>query len=355
MAIDPKEFQKTKYSGIKIHKDGITFLFDIRVQGKRFRKTWKANVAHTKSDRLKNAFFELEKFRERKNRDMQLSTPVYVTVGEYWQKVLKLKNWSPRVAKDYSNFFNYYLEPFRDMKIREMKPHHFTNLNITLKHLSLRTRKKWYEIMKPIFDLAMEDEIIEKSPIKKSHVPKRDPKKEKRVVMDALDKYRKVHAAIMELFADNPHHRAFFLFGFHGRRLSEVGALRWEDIDFENDQYAVRKEASKVGVDMTLALPGEVKEALMKFKEESGPIFFVKQPKYWYAKIRELSGVEEFSFHWMRNLAVSAMAAKGVSATDLSAMLGHMDAYTLKKYLSLQRVESTSRTNFMANEILKKD
>ncbi len=60
-----------------------------------------------------------------------------------------------------------------------------------------------------------------------------------------------------------------------------------------------------------------------------------------YDKIRLITGIEEFSFHWMRNLSVSALSSMGASLTDLTAMLGHQDSGTLKKYLSLQRDAST--------------
>ncbi len=198
----------------------------------------------------------------------------------------------------------------------------------------------------------MEDEIIDKSPIKKSHIPQRRFNEEKKIIVDAVDKYKKVHAAIHEIFKDNAHHRAFFLFGFYGRRLNEVATLSWDDINFKDGIYRVKREHSKVAQDMTFALPDDVKEALMEFADVSGPVFHVREVKRHYSKIREKTGIHEFTFHWMRNLAVSALSAMGVETTHLSAMLGHTDPGTLRKYLSLQRAESTTRTNEAAKALL---
>ena len=343
MAIDLSEYSNTKFKGLKIHKDGIRFLFDVWIEGKRFRKVWLANKAHTRADRVKIAFIEMEKFREAKERELTMKVSLDATVDEYWEKVKRLREWNGRVRRDYENFYNRYLTEIGKMQIRKVRPGVFTNLNQKLSGLSTRTRKKWYEILKPVFDLAVEDEIIVKSPIKKSHIPKRDSAAEKRVVLNAVEKYRMIHRTIHELFEDDPHYRALFLFGFYGRRLSEVTEMKWEDIDFENDMYRIRKETSKVDADMIFALPSDLKEALSVFRRTEGRVFWVRQPRYWYKKIREMSGVEEFNFHWMRNLAVSALSAMGVSSTDMSALLGHLDAHTLKKYLSLQRAESTSR------------
>ena len=61
----------------------------------------------------------------------------------------------------------------------------------------------------------------------------------------------------------------------------------------------------------------------------------IKHVKNHYNKIREHSALPEFSYHWMRNLTVSAMASMGVDVTHLSAMLGHNDGGAVKKYLSL--------------------
>jgi site-specific recombinase XerD len=98
-------------------------------------------------------------------------------------------------------------------------------------------------------------------------------------------------------------------------------------------------------------LPNDIAEALSHFRDSTGDVFTIKSVNTQYKKIRELTGVEEFTFHWMRNLAVSALSSMGIESTHLSAMLGHTDAGTLRRYLSLQREQSTSAT-LQASQIL---
>ena len=70
LALDIGKYKKTKHHGLKIHENGIAFLFDIRVEGKRYRKVWKSNPNHTKADRLKSAYRQLEEYRDAvKRRD----------------------------------------------------------------------------------------------------------------------------------------------------------------------------------------------------------------------------------------------------------------------------------------------
>jgi len=267
----------------------------------------------------------------------------------------------------YNYFYDKHLVGFESLKIKDVKSSHITALNVSLSHLAPATRSKAYEILKPIFALAIEDEIILRTPIKVSHLPKRKQIEEKKIITQAVRKYKLVHKAIHQLFGSNDivsvgdkkikchindHHRALFLFGFHGRRRAETTSLQWEDIDFENNIYIVRGETSKVNTDMTFTLPEEVKNALNNFKDSRGDIFNVKKVYKHYEKIRLITGLEEYSYHWMRNLAVSALSSTGASLTDLTAMLGHQDSTTLKKYLSLQRDESTKRTNVLSSQIL---
>ena len=68
---------------------------------------------------------------------------------------------------------------------------------------------------------------------------------------------------------------------------------------------------------------------------------------------KALKGImDEFTFHWMRNLSVSALSAMGVEITHLSGMLGHTDGSTIRKYLSLQREASTTVTNKASAKLL---
>ena len=220
---------------------------------------------------------------------------------------------------------------------------------MSTQHLATGSAKKLYDILIPIFKLAIEDEIITKSPIKSIHVPKRDQLSEKKIIIGAEDKYRTIYKTINQLFnttdivvledkreiqcSYNPHHLALFLFGFHGRRLNEVTTLQWDDIDFVNNQYRVRKEVSKIDTDMIFSLPQDVRVALEQFTNTTGDVFKIKHPKKYYFHIRDISGIKEYSYHWMRNLAVSALSSAGIPSTDLSAMLGHTDVNTLRKYL----------------------
>ena len=352
MAISTKDFIKTKYTGIKSNKDSSTFLFDVRINGTRYRKIWESNPVHTKADKLRSAYQQCEKFRQDVIHRETITADMNATVYDYWTKLQAVKNWKPYLLQEYKRYYSRNLSKLSNIKLKDLKPAHFTSLNTTLQHLSPRSRKKAYEILQPLISLAIEDEVITKSPIKKIHIPKRKSNEEKKVITGASTKYREVHKAIHSVYENKPVYRSSFLLCFYGRRVGEALQLKWEDVDFENNTYVVRGETSKTNSDMTFALPQDVKDALLEFQDVSGEIFPFKSIDRHYHKIRTATGIEEFTAHWMRNLSVSALASEGVPITHLSAMLGHTDSATIKKYLSLQREASTLATNQASQRLL---
>lgn len=350
MAFISKDYDSTDHSGLLQHKvDKTKFVFDIKVSGKRFHKNYKGLASHTAKDRVKKAYDAMQEFITIKTEELSITVDIGSTVNQYFDILYKNKEgsreWNQQRLYRNKLFYDKYIKDTIGTKaVRDIAATDLSKFNMTLDHLSQRSKKVAYELLVPVFNLAIEDDLIKVSPIKKSHIPKRNQLSEKRIVTDAVTKYRAVHKAILDVFSDNPHHRALFLFGFHGRRLNEVVTLQWEDIDLTNANYVVRGENSKVDADMQFSLPMDVSEALSHFNDTKGDVFNVKRVETLYGKIRKASGVDEFSFHWMRNLAVSALSSMGVEATHLSAMLGHTDAGTLRKYLSLQREQSTSAT-----------
>lgn len=355
MAIVSSDYSKTKHKGLRIHKDGVSFLFDIRIEGKRFRKIWNSNPVHSKADRLKTAYLALENYRQEAEHSIGITADINATINDYWEILIGRKKqiWSNGWMASNKNFYSRYLKNTIGKKhIKDIRPSDLSQFNKSISHLSPRTQKHAYEILIPIFNLAVEDEVIFRSPVKKTHIPKRKQLEEKKIVTDAVDKYRAIHGAIHEVYKNDPMYRAMFLFGFFGRRKSEVTNLRWEDIDFINNRYLIRADTSKVNIDMTFELPKDVKDALLEFADNSGPVFSVHNIDRQYKKIRKASGIDEFTFHWMRNLSVSALSSMGVEITHLSAMLGHTDSGTIRKYLSLQREASTAVTNEASKRLL---
>jgi len=359
-----KKLLPTSVKGIKQTTSNI-YVLDFTRDKKRYRKTLSVST-------LEEAQSALNDFRKELDFQDTIEVNIASTVNDYWETMKVVKRWS---TLHENKMEAYYIKNIKnvlgDMKITEVKPKHFTFLNNTLKHLSSRSQKKAYEILQPLFNLAIEDELIVLTPIKKTHVPVRKQLEEKKIITSAEVKLRYIYQAIHTYFGtnqiikinnhptikevrckDNPHHLALFLFGFHGRRLNEATSLKWRDINFIDRTYIVKASSSKVNLDMTFQLTEDIKNVLDRIETVEGNVFHVKQVQRHYEKIRAISGIPDFTFHWLRNLLVSALASKGTDTTHLSAMLGHTDTSTLKKYLSLQRETSTAITSQVTSNLL---
>jgi len=362
MAISLKDYKATKHKGLYIHKqDTNKFLFNFRLNGKTTRKIFHASPSLGKADKLKTAYAELEKLKGVRDRVNKSGGNLNATIDEYFEKLQAMTERNEDTRKAYELYYKKYIQPvIGKMKIVNVAPRHITTIMTSVKHLSNSSRQKAIAILVPIFKLAIDEELIQFSPIKSIHKVKRKQIEEKKIVTDAETKYRKVYNAINTVFADNHKIRALFLFGFYGRRKTEALQLKWSDIDFINNSYTIRGANSKINTDMTFKLPADVKNALTQCKKISDYIFASnRDPSKPISEIREhvekIRAVTypEYNFHWMRNLAVSALSSMGVEAIHLSAMLGHTDTNTVKQYLSLQRETSSAHALEASQRLLR--
>ena len=351
MAVLLKDYTTTKHKGLYIHKQNQNkFLFNFRLNGKGIRKVFTTSASLGKADKLKSAYNELESLKKVQSRVAHSGANLNATVDNYFDKLQAMTERNKATRKAYELYYKKYIQPvIGSLKLAKVAPTHITDIMTSVKNLSNSSRQKAIAIMVPMFKLAIDEELITFSPIKHIHKVKRKQIEEKKIVTDAETKYRKVHDAINTVFADNHKIRALFLFGFNGRRKTEALQLKWSDIDFTNNNYTIRGENSKINTDMTFKLPTEVKEALLQCEHFSEYIFSsnrdpsrpISEIREHVAKIKAVT-YPEYNFHWMRNLAVSALSSMGVEAIHLSAMLGHTDTNTVKQYLSLQRETSSA-------------
>lgn len=363
----PVSYKGTAIPNMKIHKnDDSKFMIEFRVNHKRYRKTFTVEGT-TKARNIEQARRILDQTISEISKTEHKSETASpdMSMNDYFERLMEIKRntWSEGHKYKSRGFYVKYIQPIIGHKaIAKVKSADITTIASDISHLSKRSQKRLTEVLHPLFELAIEDESIQVSPIKKSHRVTRKLTEEKKVILNAVDKYKRVHQSIMNVYKENPTIRAMLLFGFYGRRKNEVLSLKWEYVDLKNNTFMIPKEESKVGVDLEFSLPDEIKTALEEialYTGKEGLVF--KSPRggqyteirdHIYA-IRTDTGIEEFGFHWMRNLAVSALSAKGVDAIHLSALLGHTDTHTVKQYLSLQRKESSGKIGEVSRLILR--
>lgn len=168
------------------------------------------------------------------------------TLKDYYTRCMKTKNLKPLTVDIYNDVFRLYIEPYLgSMKLSDIKYSNIKELYCSLLNngLSLGTIKNIQNVIHPLFDEGVRDDIILKNPadgavqsaqqlckIKKSEPRHALQPDEQTVFLEYLKNTRKFRHWI-PIFV--------FMFGT-GCRIGETLALKWQDIDFDNNVVNIR-------------------------------------------------------------------------------------------------------------------
>lgn len=388
MAIDANDYTQTKEKNIKLHKkDKRLFLFDFRVDGKRYRKSYKVKATnHSPKDNLKDARLNLEEFKEKLKNGYSSNNITLDKLFIDYMSTQPQTDWTHKKKHIYdlyigeSGLSNITKEPTPEliakrkaydkfkigsMKIDGIRPLHIekiTSKMATEHHLSPRTQKSILEILSPLFNFAMRNKYMSENPAQDITIKIPSQKK---IVTNATELFKRVYVGITDYYKDEPFYKALFLFGFTGRRKSEILKLKWENIDLNGDYYWI--EDTKNGEQQRYPLPAMVKVALLEMATDKMGLVF-KSPITGKAltgidrqmqHLKTHTGVDNLTLHYMRNILVSALAEQSTEAVTLSGILGHKDINTINKYLSNSTMQSGLKglktiDNILETEIVRK-
>lgn len=354
MAIDTSEFIHTVKTNLKANEDYTRFYYNFKHLNKKHRaiidytgKSW------SKRDRIRYAEAELLEAKENAHRRIDTSITVDGLVKKYLDTLPEGK-----YKKERSSYY--------DRKVKRLigkraaidvladDIQQIVN-SLIKKGDSPSTVKQTKEVLSPAFEIGIANKVLTNNPC--LHVKITIPE-QKKIVVDALERLKECQQAINEEFASDPFYRAFYLFALHGRRMSEIRNLRAEDVQLEKSYYVLRK--TKSNQEQKYHLPDSIKECLVLFMERSGYVFESKMekskgqpignPKKQTIKLKKRLG-DWFSLHTLRNVLVSAMAEEGTSPTRLSGALGHKDATTVNKYLTMAYLTGSKEASDLIGRI----
>lgn len=304
------------------------------------------------------------------------STVTFEELADVWLSYYKTWNLHKRTVETTEGVFNRYLIPqLGGFRIRDIKPAHIDRMLKNLKHLSKSTQKKVLTYSGMIFDLAIENGIIPKSPTYKKRPISGDKEKVEsltdeqcRTLLEAT-KGTRVYPFIVVLL-------------FCGLRKGEALGLMWDDIDFdkryikvnrsivytlENRQGEINKDLKTASARRTIPFSQEVYDALIAEKKKSNSkyVFSMKDGHFlseasfrrmWdLISYRSVDGpgslkdkTIDFSVHphQLRHTYCTRLIANGIAPKEAQYLMGHatpdvtMSVYT--DYLEGQQLSSTA-------------
>jgi len=157
-------------------------------------------------------------------------------VDLYWMPYLKRKHVKPSTEFSYQNILKVHILPLLGKlqltRISPMQIEEFLRIR-TLEGRSDKTVRNIVVMLGSVFTLAVENDLIVKSPVRKRHKPALT--REEKPVWSAAQ-VRTIISAVPEKFKV-----LFTTIALTGLRLGELLALQWKHIDFENSKLKVEQ------------------------------------------------------------------------------------------------------------------
>jgi site-specific recombinase XerD len=213
-----------------------------------------------------------------------------------------------------------------------------------------RVRKK--SILDSFFKFCMIQEIIEKNQMSKiSKIKLKDVDQKKKETLNIKEYIRLVKKA--ELGLHGSRNRIIIKIAtFGGLRVSEINALKWTDIDFQEKKINIKGKGGKI---RSVPLFEEVEMELLEYKKINKEQFlFPGRDKTKSLTARAiLKMVKENSkkariekivgCHTLRRTAATIFLKEGVNIRYIQLFLGHKDISTTMRYMNPEEKEITDK------------
>ncbi|ATB70390.1 Tyrosine recombinase XerC [Sulfurospirillum diekertiae] len=361
MAINPKDY-KAVAQNLKVNKKNMReFLFDFRINEKRYRKieTLIERTGWNKKEYEREAQLLLINYRksiETNTGNLQITSNT--KLNELWELYFQTLDKSTSWTFTKESFYKRYLkDPLGKKKLDSIQEHHIMAIirHLQAEGMATRTVNTTLEILRPLFDFAIKNKALRDNPTRFIVLKKDNTKK---IVINGAEMFKRIFEGINDYYSSQPFYRALFLFGFTGRRKGEILKLKWENIDLDNNYYWI--EDTKNNEKQKYELPHFIKEALLQIPDTHIGLVFkspvtgrmLENTDGQMNKLKKHLEMPELTLHYMRNVLVSALAERGTEAITLSGMLGHRDATTINKYLSLSYHNSSKKGNATMGQII---
>lgn len=263
-------------------------------------------------------------------------------------------------------------QQFMNKEARNITPKEVENLIFSLKAtgLSHLTINKTIQLLRVIFNYAIDNQILSKSPVlKKFRLP------EEKKGFSVLDEEQ------IQQFLDCAKQRSIKTFAmmatflYTGMRRGELLALEWSDIDFKNQTIKISKQiynhqkvTPKNNKHRTVDIPINLVEILKEYKKEQqvlSKIVFcdleggymnpaVLERHYFCATLKALNNESlqevKIRLHDLRHTYATYLLSKGVPIKYVQEQLGHSSAkMTLDVYASYMPSVKFEALNILNN------
>lgn len=246
----------------------------------------------------------------------------------------------------------------RSIKSRDLETFKNSKLNGITKRGGKRkiaSVNRELEVLRAMLNFAMQSEWIIKNPftLTKGVISKAAEVERDRVL--SFDEERR----LFETCTDKRSHlKALLICALDtAMRRGEIFKMRWQDVNFENDEIVIPQTNAKTEESRTVGMTPRLKEQLKLLWEVSPRdtnqlVFGITNTikTAWKTACR-LADVKDFRFHDCRHTATTRMIASGSPHTEVMKITGHSQLSTFLRYLNITS-EMTSKVASRLNNYL---
>lgn len=350
---------------MRVYVKNKRWYFEMMVRKKRYHK------AIPEATNEKEAITYMQAFRTdllRGRLDMvdNIGCKLFKELADEYLKYSKLNNRSyksrvGRVKKFVALWGNKQLKDISAMDIEKYKKVRkedivrpekvIDGVKLPAKYVTNTTVNRDIEILRKMFNLAIENEWLNKNPckyVKKLRVDNKierylTPEEEIRLLNACKGRYSYLKPII--IFALNT-----------GMRKGEILNLTWKCVDFQNNKIILLE--TKNGKKREVPINSVLLSLLEKMKENQccEYVFANPETKTKYSDLKrafnnvcKISGVKNFRFHDLRHTAATRMVGSGVSITIAKEILGHSDIHTTMRYAHAITEQALNAVEILSN------
>lgn len=292
-------------------------------------------------------------------------TTIFKDYADHWLKTTRETCVTPNTARMYRQVFSNHIYPvIGDMKIRDIKPTHIRGIMARISELGHGTQSRVLGLLTGVFNTAVDDNLILRSPVPLTMKAKGDATEESEPLTSEQEQ------ALLEAAEGTMVYPFVFTILHTGMRKGEVMGLMWADVDFDEGVIHVRRhvvpdesgapmlvsgaktEAGVRDIPMPDALAAYLKglqrtaRSVYVFPNSKGKLYSSSALSSLWVTLDKRAGFHTHP-HQLRHTYATKLFEQGLDVRQVQYVLGHADVnITLRIYVHYresERRESTIR------------
>jgi len=248
---------------------------------------------------------------------------------------------------NYTLYLNKHIIPeIGNFRLEQIKPAHIEKLFKNKQNLSYSAQHHILVILRSLFKSAIKNQLCVNDPTEDIKITKEN---QLNTDIFSFDNIKEI------IEAAKTHKFGFYVQSllYSGMRMGELRALKWSDVDFDNNiihiENAVARsengetiKSTKTGKDRYIGINENFKESLLKqYENKSGDYVingynngFVTSPQFGfrYKKFFRESNLRYLSPHKCRHTYATYLIKNGVDLRTVQELLGHTKINTTQRY-----------------------